>query len=751
MKSDFHFHFYSRIVIMAVLAVSLFLIQKSVTSTAEITDYPYPIGGWAWSSAAGWLSLNCYNDFDTPGTASSTCEAVGGLDYGLEVDTSGNVEGCIWAGNALSGAGAPLGWVCFSDQDLSNGPNYAVVTSTTHLNALASTTFASIISQEDWRCSGGADDGISCYENANCASGNCAFAAIDNEAWKLGFPIASPADADDDAPSADNPLEGCFNCYEEYEYACSIDRSVCIDDSGCLPTGDPAVAQTCSVITAVNKNCENCLEYFYYPGQCDNSGGDGSHTSCQNADDCTVVSETCEEISTCYYNIESACEILSDCTQYGTCSGGSCTLNPSISCISDLDCVNSCISRPTGSLKKLIGAYNCSECTIENYNNVCGINTYQGNINSCDSCVDTYYSPGVMLDHKYYNLDVGNFPPADPNGERASLCGWGWNAWEEGGPTYGLGWFQFGPRVVTSTKPYLSVDGGNIYSRGSITGKYLPPFGHYNASYLIESGGSITNFVSSSTLAGIYQGEFPYRPMIDFFSLGDDGKYSNALGEIDRYGLITDFSGAAALGINKYGSDIRVISSVDFEDNTPRDGAIHHYQPSSGSVTVEDPITVPRGTDGLGRNAAGIIWVEGDLIINENIEYDLVGVENLISIPSLVWVIEGDLKINYSVTDLAGAFIVLGDGNSCAFTPPDVPDPHCGQIITCVGNTTDCAINPLTISGNVMAKYFDLGRYYIDPATGQAAESFINDGRLQANPPPGFEDFSSVIPRFSDY
>ncbi|MBT4210163.1 MAG: hypothetical protein HOE19_04615 [Candidatus Komeilibacteria bacterium] len=777
MKSDFHFHFYSRIVIMAVLAVSLILIQKSVTSNAEISSYPYPIGGWAWSSASGWLSLNCYNDFDTPGEYEDSCDNVvtqwptNPDDYGLTVDSSGNVKGCTWSGNLLNNGGNPLGWICFSGQSAVGGPTANVATSTTHLNALASTTFASIIGQENWTCNAASDNsGDDCLEDADCPNGACEF--YDDGAWQLGFPILSSADLDDDAPYIGPPgstppgnvkdIAGCFNCYEEWVASCeiqtddhndincavgdSLDQNICDtteegrcsgnQDRPCMFTVPDCndgnydfgtcieipVAHGACIQTDIDYSCENCLEYFYYPGRC----ADTPTISCRSIDDCP--SGICEEISTCYYDIEY------DCTDYspGDCAGGA----------------DECISRPTGSLKKLIGAYNCSECSIANYDNTCGINTYQGNINSCNMCQETYYSPGVMLDHKHYNLDVGSFPtpPPDPDGERANLCGWGWNAYDEGGEIYGLGWFQFGPRVVTSTKPYLAVDGGSVYSRGDITGRYLPPFGHYNASYLIESGGSITNFVSSSTLSGIYQGEFPYRPMIDFFSLSD-GKYSNALGSIDRYGLITDHENGN--NINKYGSDIVVISGTTFNASTPTGGAIHRYQPSGGPLTVDSAITVPSGSD-LIPNATGIIWVEGDLTINEDIEYELGSVENLIRIPSLVWIIEGDLKINWQVSKLAGTFIVLGDGNSCSFVSPEVPDPGCGQIITCEGTPGQCSMNSLTVSGNVMAKYFDLGRYFIDVSTGEPSENFINDGRLQANPPPGFEDFSNVIPRFSE-
>jgi len=99
---------------------------------------------------------------------------------------------------------------------------------------------------------------------------------------------------------------------------------------------------------------------------------------------------------------------------------------------------------------------------------------------------------------------------------------------------------------------------------------------------------------------------------------------------------------------------------------------------------------------------------------------------------------------------LAGTFIVLGDGNT-ATCDPTAPAAHCGQINTCnTATPATCDDNPLTISGNVLAKYFNLSRTYIDQVSKGPSEKFINDGHIQANPPAGLEDFSNVIPRFTE-
>jgi len=387
-----------------------------------------------------------------------------------------------------------------------------------------------------------------------------------------------------------------------------------------------------------------------------------------------------------------------------------------------------------GELKKVLGGYSCSDCVIEDKNNICGVNAYGTNINRCNTCQRVYKTPGLMIDNMDNTVTAPNY---------GYLCGWAYNAWAN--DQYGLGWFQFGPRISTSTRPYMSVEGGSIYSKGNIIAKYRPPFSQYNASYLIESSGRITNFVSDSTISGAYQGELPYRTTIDFLNFNSDsGKYQNILGSIDYTGLYTT---PDQLSPNKYGSMVVDDATDFFIDNTPLGGKVLYSQDFS---SVDSPLTIYHGTGN--EIASGVVLVEGDLLINENIDYEFVGnnISYLRNIPSIVWVVKGDVLVSPNVSRIAGTFIILGNGLSSCDLNPD-PDQHCGQFISCYnGSEEDCALNSLLVSGNVLARYFKLSRTYYDQDTGGPAEQFINDGRLQANPPPGFVDFSKLVPRYSE-
>jgi len=804
MKADFHFHFYSRIVIMAALALFILSWQKSMDTVAqEAQGISVEIGGWAWSELTGWISLNCHNDFNGDGMTTSRCADAGGVNYGLEVyrDFSDNkyIKGCAWSGNPIQGSGqcsigslpcigdfecpgvetcefVTLGYICFSEPGA--GTTYAPIDGVRTLNS--SSTVNALCSQEI--------DGVPI---CNILDSYGSIISLEDhadpsfEGWKFGFPIENEVSAitETDYPSASNPIEGCFNCHEDFiyncslgspEYYCRIGGSACTCDPGddscqdfvnCTEVGDalhfcdvsyasvacdcdpglsscvdavncPDIAgtsQTCDAID-IQRKCENCLEYFYYNGACSND-----QSLCSTDDDCGGPADICEIVSTCEDNIETICKY----------SGGAYLGN----CATEQDCVE----REVGSLKKVLGAYSCSSCNIENLDNTCGVNPYKSNINSCDLCTDVYRTPGVMLDNKYNSIQSiaaqacdpsQTDPKADDFCQRAALCGWAWNSWAAG--VYGLGWFQFEPRIVTSSKPYLFVEGGNIYSKGNVLGRYSPPYGKYNSSYLIESGGRISNFVSSSTLAGFFQGELSYRPDINFLNLIGN-KYQNALGTIDYVGLITDFGG----GLNKFGSEI-----VEFED-LPVDVAAVQVALNNrladrvlwvkGSLETSGAIEIKNGKI-PGGAGSGIVVVEGNLYITRDITYaDHPSLpdpdyENLKEIPSIVWIVRGDLYIDPVVTELAGTFVVLGDGTSLD-DPPCSGDPvhaGCGQVVTAFPSDTFGL--PLVINGSVIARRFDLGRVY--HTNNEPAERFVNDGRLQANPPKGMSDFSRVVPRF---
>lgn len=550
---------------------------------------------------------------------------------------------------------------------------------------------------------------------------------------RLGFPIQSRVDDhpfgvanqnyDIDNPNlglaGDNPLRGCFNCYREKKYQClsgghcSCDQSQnsCIDALDRCEDGQDG-PDTCVVYDLGNPVCENCQEYFYYTN----------------------------DQSTCRSQPDKSCVTSADCAGYST---------------------DQCVAHNAGDLKKVLTGFNCTDCTVDNYQNSCSLNALGVNNNRCNICQSVVAQPNgstIITSNVFRNGGV-LYDNQHGRSSTSTLCGWGYNAYGGNpiiGQPQGFAWFNFSPRISTSTKPYFSVEKGNIYAKGSIFTRYQPPVSKYNASYLIESGGSIVNFVSelsktasSQSSSQNYQGELPNRPLIDFLGSVATGKYQNALGKLDYKGLITVARQNGLVNYNKYNS---IIEELSANFDSPFASALQNkVYLIKQDVTIANNDLVVRAGSVSNQSGAGLIIVEGDLRISHNIRYEALGtsVQNLRQIPSLVWVVKGDVLIDAGVQEVAGTFIVLGKD-----TIPDCSGsvPSCGQFKSVSGlDAVSQNAYSLKIYGNVLAKKFVLARTKVNVATGDSAEQFINDGRLQSNPPFGLTDLSRVIPRFSSY
>lgn len=635
-----------------------------------------------------------------------------------------------------------------------------------------------------------------------------------------------------------NPINGCFNCYQEEVKSCSpyvlgsvgklcstdADCSgTCVSDDYCRNNPSKSCTQlteavdcqeACNIIN-IYKKCDNCLEYFFYKDEpvnrcstyyqipcygdtpeerntyCTNNSG-GTCTAylankrcqgwdyayCNNNDDCLLNAECgqgyCQQhtwdscnvstdcspgyscwVGQCVLSPQQACSIDADCptTESFTCSTRYCANKTGVQCTTDIDCAyGPCITQTPGTLGKVLAGYTCSDCFFENIENSCALNTYNQNINRCATCEQVFKTPGVILDNHNNRL-------SSAAGQMANLCGWAWNA-------NSIGWINFAPAITTSTNPYFSVEQGNIYGQKNILSLYHPPFRKYNASYLIESGGLINNLVSSSTISEVFQGEMSYRPFLNFLQ-AISGKYQNVLGTLDYTGLITPASQKGGNDINKFGGQIvsvtdagTLTSFFTSIGNSAFNNKVFHIESgalSSGVLTIADSIEIKAGQ--AMASGSGIIVVEGDLKIGTNtqtpsIKYETVVLPKVISylknIPSIVWVVKGDVILDPGVTELAGTFVVLGDGvNNCAIIPPAIdPEPHCGQFVT--GTTAIGSDQQLKVTGSVLARRFSLDRRYVSTVSSEPAEKFINDGRLQANPPLGLVDFSKAVPRFGN-
>ncbi len=164
-------------------------------------------------------------------------------------------------------------------------------------------------------------------------------------------------------------------------------------------------------------------------------------------------------------------------------------------------------------------------------------------------------------------------------------------------------------------------------------------------------------------------------------------------------------------------------------------GKIYYYK---GGLTIVSPLTFNIGNVGT-PNASGLIIVDGNLTINSNILYSTTAVTKVAYIPSVAWLVLGDITVSPSVNTISGAFFALGSVGSTS-----CPGAGCGIFNS--GNDTG-AYKQLKVNGLIMARQFDFQRRYT--GVNGASELIIYDGRLQANPPLGMEDFMRGLPKWT--
>jgi len=299
----------------------------------------------------------------------------------------------------------------------------------------------------------------------------------------------------------------------------------------------------------------------------------------------------------------------------------------------------------------------------------------------------------------------------------------------------GLGWTAVNAGSVGGLA-YIRSE-GSIASGKSIYSPKPPPVNQYNAAYILEAGGTITNFFSRELENFLYSERGADVPSFLQQGTNQPGTYGNVLGRLDYDGLITVAAGSE----NKYGSTIVAQAPGDQLplSNNALDNRVFHWN-ASETITGDNFYCQDN------KSGAGILIIDGDLTITGNVGYDAcdtgVTINKVSEVASPVWIVRGDVIIDPDVTEIAGTFVVLGDGTpaSCP-TSLDISSQGCGRFSSGSGPLQ------LTISGAVLARQFKLDRSFssiLGPS-----EKFVADGRLQANTPAGLIDFSKSVPRFN--
>ncbi|HNS34337.1 MAG TPA: hypothetical protein PKG83_03940 [bacterium] len=321
------------------------------------------------------------------------------------------------------------------------------------------------------------------------------------------------------------------------------------------------------------------------------------------------------------------------------------------------------------------------------------------------------------------------------------LLGWAWNG--DADRVKGAGWVNFHPLFGQSfiVYPWLETKYGSIYSTRAVRQKAGSE--NYNATYCIYAESINLNIKSDNC-------QSPVVPGLNVgFPAGATNVYRNALGKVDVQGLITEDSSIGA-DKNKYGHEIQIITEPSWlNEEVILAGKVYYRD---GDLTVSN-LTFNNALQ-EGEKGNGVVVVNGDLLINGNINYGTGSIMSPKQLASVAWLVKGDVIVDPLVSKIAGAMIILGQeaGASCLYeggatcdSPVDYPEyvqNHYGIFFSGASN------NPLTVIGLVVARAFDFDRTYADLQIG--SEQIIYDGRLSANPPPGMEGFVEGLPVIRD-
>lgn len=331
--------------------------------------------------------------------------------------------------------------------------------------------------------------------------------------------------------------------------------------------------------------------------------------------------------------------------------------------------------------------------------------------------------------------------------------GWAWNGNSDEASSTGAGWVQLNPKAGESglVFPWLQTQYGAVFGNNAFRQKAV--VSGINATYCIFAK-DVLNFRSQNcgkNIPGVSIA-FPQKN-------NADASYKNALGRLDIYGLSTTVDSGHKY--NKYGN---IVTEITGNPNwtsaqaAPLDNKVFLIH---GNLSIGSGFNVVNGNAGQAGN--GLVIVEGNLYIDNDFSYDAGSVVDAKQLASIAWIVKGDVIIKSTVRNAVGAFIVLGqDGVGCQYADGALCDnsieyPRFRQNGYGVFSTADLAdpadmadlSKPLSVSGLVLAKAFNLVRSYSDIR--QGSEKIIYDGRLMANPPPGLKSLLELLPVIRDF
>ncbi|MFA5106771.1 MAG: hypothetical protein WC497_00410 [Patescibacteria group bacterium] len=301
---------------------------------------------------------------------------------------------------------------------------------------------------------------------------------------------------------------------------------------------------------------------------------------------------------------------------------------------------------------------------------------------------------------------------------------------------------------VSTLDPWIQTQYGNIYSGGAVGPGGGAPAGAMNSTYIIgtaEGAGIDSSWIApiiregTETTFGLPSPEHNYRnplgkiPYAELSKSAGSNPYSDRVIEFNK-DTLPDCQPNGSI----YWSEVKN-TVIPPNGKGPLRKGIYHFGRSNEAcnLVIDQEMELENGNN---ENGSGTFLIEGDLVVDANISVKETGnqIDVISELASAGFIVKGNVKIKGSVTEIVGAYAVIGcddAGGNCQGDPLS----HVGLFDTAYD--TDASTDQFKLYGVVIAYRYDFGRKYSGL---EGAEVFTNNGVLQANPPPGFVNISTA-------
>ncbi len=749
--------------------------KPTVVGNAELitllTLNPGNVSGWAWMGSAtrsdsndpiGWIDFNCGNlgtclsqpssfgvNVGDPGVsgvcsnnpATECTTATTNLKCGGGNACLGAITGSAWLGNRDPNEQVDYGpckniiLTSSCSTDSSGSFNYCPGNTARICSDTSAASCAGLCAKnQGFKCTADSQCIVSCSQNPTACS-TAGWLSFDRK--MTGNPPAEPYQSY--APTA--PLAAFDATTDRISGWGRLQLGVCENDESksCFKAADCGIGNICSyknaaswascIATSDETSCNASVGWVKFSGStttfsssdafmqcrdCSNSGASGNGTPDSTCKICSRYSDS--HVPTTQN---------SSCNSCSECALKRCTTDSKMYCSTDSQCPSHGKCMAFGYNKSCAGiGWGCEDYCFDMDTNPDCLPGAQ--CMKCDVCSDY----GVSIDY----VDTKDF-----NGFAYSPD---------------VGWIDFS-EVRVGGKQFLQTKFGDIYSGGDIGGSTTSKAPGFpggtgnannlcNATYRLVAAGTITNFCTSAPTTGEATDPFKQEHASLYPMPSPENSYTTQIGaiDIDGIGMVVK-----TVGGNNYNKNGDVVREYDGNANLSDffgasscgkpciaylGGRVYHvmgsdaYGDEPGDLTIDkDFLFMPD------KNGAGTVVVDGDLIINGNIEYSVSNsIASVKMLPSIGFLVKGNIVVQPTVAHLSGTFFT-SQNISVPSSPPDLQ---------------------LTVSGTMVASKFNFLRIYNGSAgVSEPAELVIYDGRLQANTPPGFSNFANGIMSIQDF